>query len=84
MRIDRIFNEKVCGVDEMVEQVKVILWHWSLSRLKIATCLFYEWNWNPVLLAWSLSGWFTVAAFGGGGGSLCVAVIIGVLLFSVV
>lgn len=48
MRNDRIFNEKVCGVDEMVEQVKVILWHWSLS------------------------GWFTVAAFGGGG-SLCVA-----------
>lgn len=45
-RNNRIFNE-IIGVDELVEQIKVLLWQWSLSRLKIATCLFYKWCWNP-------------------------------------
>jgi hypothetical protein len=46
-RNNRIFNNKIIGVDELVEQIKVLSWHWSLSRLKIATYLFYEWCWNP-------------------------------------
>jgi len=40
------FNNKVCGVDEMVDQIKVLAWHWSLNRLKIEPCLYYEWCWN--------------------------------------
>jgi len=47
MRNDIIFNSKVCGVDELVGKIKVISWHWSINRLKIASCLFYEWCWNP-------------------------------------
>lgn len=46
-RNDRIFNDKVKEVDEMVEEIKVLLWNWSLNRLKISSCLFYEWCWNP-------------------------------------
>jgi hypothetical protein len=42
-----IFNNKIMGVEKLVDQIKVLSWQWSLSRLKIATCLFYEWCWNP-------------------------------------
>jgi hypothetical protein len=45
-RNDRIFNNKVKEVEEMVEEVKVLSWQWSLNRLKIPSCLFYEWCWN--------------------------------------
>jgi hypothetical protein len=47
MRNGRIFNNVISGIDEMVEQVKVISWHWCMNRVKIPTCLFYEWCWNP-------------------------------------
>jgi len=47
MKNDRIFNNKTFEIDEMVDQVKVISWFWSLNRLKIASCLYYEWCWNP-------------------------------------
>ena len=40
-RNNRIFN------DEVVEGIKLLSWHSLLSRLKIASCLFYEWCWNP-------------------------------------
>jgi hypothetical protein len=39
----RIFNNKVKDFDEIVEEIKLVSWHWALSRLKIASCLFYEW-----------------------------------------
>lgn len=29
----------------MVEEIKVLLWKRSLSRLKASPCMFYEWNW---------------------------------------
>lgn len=48
-RNNRIFNNITIGVDEMVDQIKVLSWQWSLARLKIVTCLFYEWCWNPRL-----------------------------------
>jgi hypothetical protein len=32
-----------------VDEIKLVSWHWSLSRLKFASCLFYEWCWNPRL-----------------------------------
>jgi hypothetical protein len=47
VRNDRIFNDAICGVEEVVEAVKVLSWRWSLSRLKAPACLFYEWCWNP-------------------------------------
>jgi hypothetical protein len=36
----------------------VLSWKWSLSRLKLAPCLYYEWCWNPgdCLLRWVLAG----------------------------
>ena len=46
-RNDQIFNNKIIGVEEMVDQIKALSWHWSLARLKIATCLLHEWCWNP-------------------------------------
>jgi hypothetical protein len=46
-RNNRIFNNITIGVEEMVDQIKMLSWQWSLARLKIATCLFYEWCWNP-------------------------------------
>jgi hypothetical protein len=32
---------------EIVESIKVLSWKWSMSRLKISPCLFYEWTWDP-------------------------------------
>jgi len=46
-RNNMIFNDKVFEVEELVDQIKVLSWHWSLARLRIEPCLFYEWCWNP-------------------------------------
>ncbi len=35
MRNDRIFNNVICGVAELVEAIKVLSWRWMLSRLKV-------------------------------------------------
>jgi hypothetical protein len=32
---------------DIVESIKVSSWKWSMSRLKIIPCLFYEWTWDP-------------------------------------
>jgi len=29
----------------MVEEIKVLLWKQSLSRLKASPCMLYEWKW---------------------------------------
>lgn len=47
-RNDKIFNGITVEVEEMVEEVKVLSWRWVLDRTNIPTCLFYEWNWNPI------------------------------------
>lgn len=41
-RNDKIFDDKVKEVLEIVEEVKVLSWRWCLSRLKIPACLYYE------------------------------------------
>lgn len=41
-RNDKIFNDKVKEVLEIVEEVKVLSWRWCLSSLKIPACLYYE------------------------------------------
>jgi len=48
-RNDVIFNNRGVYVDEIVEEVKVHSWQWTLSRLKIPSCMYYEWCWNPWL-----------------------------------
>lgn len=47
MRNDKIFNDKEKEVMELVEEIKVLSWRWCLTRLKILSCLYYEWCWNP-------------------------------------
>jgi hypothetical protein len=32
---------------EIVENIKVLSWKWSMSRLKLTPCLFYEWTSDP-------------------------------------
>ncbi|RHN76018.1 hypothetical protein MtrunA17_Chr2g0327491 [Medicago truncatula] len=46
-RNECLFNEGVIRCAELVEEIKVLSWRWSLTRLKIPPCLFYEWVWNP-------------------------------------
>lgn len=43
----RIFKNQFKHVDELVDEVKALSWCWALSRLRIASCFFYEWCWNP-------------------------------------
>jgi hypothetical protein len=42
-RNDVIFSNKVTTVEECVEGIKVLSWKWSAQKLKIASCLYYEW-----------------------------------------
>ncbi|KAK2415745.1 hypothetical protein QL285_038202 [Trifolium repens] len=46
-RNSAIFSTGVFNPLVVVDLVKVLSWKWALSRLKIAPCLFYEWNWDP-------------------------------------
>jgi len=46
-RNDIIFNNKMCAVDDMVEQNKTLAWHWNLNRSSLVSCVFYEWCCNP-------------------------------------
>jgi hypothetical protein len=41
-----IFATGVFSPMEIVEDVKVLSWKWSLVRLKTAPCMFYEWTWD--------------------------------------
>lgn len=47
VRNDRIFNNKIGEVDELVEAIKVLSWRWWLSRMNSLVCMFYEWLWDP-------------------------------------
>jgi hypothetical protein len=42
-----IFSAGVFLPQAVVEDVKVLSWKWSLARLKILPCVFYEWTWDP-------------------------------------
>jgi len=46
MRNERIFNNKVVKIDEMMEQTKIVSWQWSTTWSKIHIYLFYELCWN--------------------------------------
>ena len=47
-RNDKIFKGVNFGVDDVVENVKVLSWRWFLSRTKTPACLFYEWCWDLI------------------------------------
>jgi hypothetical protein len=46
-RNSNIFTNWSFNPKKMVDDVKVLSWKWSLARLKIPPCLFYEWHWDP-------------------------------------
>jgi hypothetical protein len=48
----RVFKNQF---DEIVDEIKVVSWFWVLSRLKIASCLYYEWS----AVNWELAGRFS-------------------------
>ncbi|CAJ2663797.1 unnamed protein product [Trifolium pratense] len=46
-RNNKVFNNIAVEPVDIIDEVKVISWKWSVERLKIAPCLFYEWLWEP-------------------------------------
>ena len=48
-RNDKIFKGVNYAGDAIVEEVKVLSWRWTLSRMHTPACLFFEWCWNPQL-----------------------------------
>jgi hypothetical protein len=46
-RNDVIFSNKVFIAADCVEEIKLLTWKWSVHKLKILPCLFYEWVWDP-------------------------------------
>jgi hypothetical protein len=46
-RNDIIFNNGGFEIEELVDNIKVLAWFWSWSKLKIASCLYYEWCCYP-------------------------------------
>ncbi|CAJ2633603.1 unnamed protein product [Trifolium pratense] len=43
----RIFKNVIKVPREIVEEIKVMSWRWSVHRLKISPCLLYEWMQLP-------------------------------------
>jgi hypothetical protein len=46
-RNDRIFNNVVVSVDDMVDSIQRMSWHWFLNKVAANSCLLYEWVWDP-------------------------------------
>ncbi|KAK2409313.1 hypothetical protein QL285_044747 [Trifolium repens] len=46
-RNNSIFASGFSPPSEIIEAIKVLSWKWSLARLKVKSCLFYEWCWDP-------------------------------------
>jgi hypothetical protein len=42
-----IFATGIFSPRAIVEEIKVVSWKWSLVRLKVSPCMFYEWTWDP-------------------------------------
>ncbi|MCH87275.1 myb-like transcription factor, partial [Trifolium medium] len=47
-RNDCVFNNKAVNIDEIVDQIKLLSWKWSIGRMATGPCLLYEWKWSPV------------------------------------
>ncbi|GAU25690.1 hypothetical protein TSUD_266170 [Trifolium subterraneum] len=46
-RNSAIFANGLFSPKAIVEEIKVLSWKWSLARLKVSPCMFYEWTWDP-------------------------------------
>jgi len=46
VRNARIFKNQFKEFNEIADEIKVVSWFWVFNRLKIASCLYYEWDWN--------------------------------------
>ncbi|GAU31714.1 hypothetical protein TSUD_215150 [Trifolium subterraneum] len=46
----------------IVDEIKVMSWKWSLDRLKVPPCLFYEWTWDLGRSAFVLGGLLRLVA----------------------
>ncbi|GAU14204.1 hypothetical protein TSUD_307640 [Trifolium subterraneum] len=47
IRNDKIFNNVAGVVEDAVENIQRLSWHWFLSNTAKGSCLLYEWIWNP-------------------------------------
>lgn len=47
VRNNRIFNEGVESIDNLVDEIKVWSWRWAMYRFHMLPCMFFEWPWNP-------------------------------------
>jgi hypothetical protein len=45
-RNSTIFASGLFSARDIVEDIKVMSWKWSLARIKIFPCMFYEWAWD--------------------------------------
>lgn len=43
-RNNRILNDGVEFVDDLVEEIKVLSWRWAMYRLHKQPCMFFEWS----------------------------------------
>jgi hypothetical protein len=46
-RNNTIFVNGTFNPKGIVDEIKVLSWKWSLARLKLPPCLYYEWTWDP-------------------------------------
>jgi hypothetical protein len=46
-RNDRIFNNRLFEVVEVVELIQRLSWRWFLNSSALGSSLLYEWVWNP-------------------------------------
>ncbi|PNY12961.1 pantothenate synthetase [Trifolium pratense] len=47
-RNNHIFHNVLKNPIEIVDEIKMLTWKWSVEKLKIILCHFYEWIWDPV------------------------------------
>lgn len=42
-----IFNNGVLDMEAAIDEIKMLSWKWSIARLRMYPCLYYEWRWDP-------------------------------------
>ncbi|GAU13955.1 hypothetical protein TSUD_262820 [Trifolium subterraneum] len=46
-RNNSIFGNGFLSPKDIVEDIKVSSWKWSMARMNLSPFMFYEWNWDP-------------------------------------
>lgn len=47
MKNNIVFNNEGFEVEEVVDEVKMLSWRWSIARTRMNPCLYYEWRCAP-------------------------------------